>query len=110
METGSRAFVVCGPPDSGKTTWVAQHAQPFDLVWDYDAVANVVLARDRDLRHETLPPFALSLLCELRGVLISFASSGWLPADVGVFVIVTKRESAERIAGVLNAELVVLGS
>ncbi|MDO5619279.1 AAA family ATPase [Kocuria sp.] len=29
---------VCGPPGAGKTTWVADHAQPADLVIDLDAL------------------------------------------------------------------------
>ena len=31
--------VVCGPPGSGKTTYVAQHADEFDLVIDVDVIA-----------------------------------------------------------------------
>lgn len=35
-------FVICGPPGSGKTTWVRERARPGDLVWDFDDVAAVV--------------------------------------------------------------------
>lgn len=31
--------VVCGPPCSGKTTWVREHARPGDLIVDYDDIA-----------------------------------------------------------------------
>jgi hypothetical protein len=31
--------VVMGPPCSGKTTWVREHAQPGDIVIDYDVLA-----------------------------------------------------------------------
>lgn len=35
-------YVVTGPPASGKTTWVQQHARPGDITIDYDALANVL--------------------------------------------------------------------
>lgn len=31
--------LVCGPPCSGKTTWVGAHASPDDIVVDHDALA-----------------------------------------------------------------------
>lgn len=34
-----RVTLVCGPPCSGKTTWVREHEAPGDLVVDYDAIA-----------------------------------------------------------------------
>ena len=35
----TQVTVVCGPPCSGKTTWVREHAQPGDAVIDYDDIA-----------------------------------------------------------------------
>jgi predicted kinase len=32
-------YLVCGPPCSGKSTWVEQRAQPNDLVADLDVIA-----------------------------------------------------------------------
>lgn len=36
---GPAVTVVCGPPASGKSTYVAQHARPADVVIDFDALA-----------------------------------------------------------------------
>jgi hypothetical protein len=35
-------FVVTGPPASGKSTWVKQHAKPGDITIDFDALANTL--------------------------------------------------------------------
>ena len=35
----SEVYLVCGPPCSGKTTYVNEHRQPGDLVVDYDDIA-----------------------------------------------------------------------
>lgn len=34
--------VVAGPPCSGKSSYVAEHAQPGDVVIDYDAIASAI--------------------------------------------------------------------
>lgn len=34
--------VITGPPASGKTTWVQAHAQPGDIVIDFDAIAQAL--------------------------------------------------------------------
>lgn len=105
----SRRYVVCGPPDCGKTAWVGAHVQPFDLVWDFDAAVRAIVANSRSLRHEAVPDFVVDLMRDLRSALIYFCTKSTLPAGAGVFVIVTDRQQAERIAGALNAELVDLG-
>lgn len=33
-----RVILVCGPPCAGKTTWVAQHARPGDIILDQDVI------------------------------------------------------------------------
>ena len=43
--------VVCGPPCAGKTTWVAEHAQPGDTVLDIDTIAKL-RGSDREHQHE----------------------------------------------------------
>lgn len=43
--------LVCGPPCSGKTTWVAEWAMPGDTVLDVDVLAKLC-GSDRDHGHE----------------------------------------------------------
>jgi hypothetical protein len=40
--------IVTGPPCAGKTTYVAQHAQPGDIIIDFDAMARALGAHDRN--------------------------------------------------------------
>jgi 5-methylcytosine-specific restriction endonuclease McrA len=44
--------VVCGSPASGKTTYVSNHKQPDDLVWDYDVVMSEITGLPL---HQSLP-------------------------------------------------------
>lgn len=37
--------IVCGPPGSGKTTYVNQHKQPGEIVFDYDYIAEALGAK-----------------------------------------------------------------
>lgn len=39
---GARIVVVIGPPASGKTTWVREHAGPGDVVIDFDSIARAL--------------------------------------------------------------------
>lgn len=44
-------YLVCGPPCSGKTTYVREHMKPGDLVVDYDDIARRLGSR-RQHGHE----------------------------------------------------------
>ncbi len=39
-------YIVTGPPASGKTTWVHDHAKPGDITIDFDAIANTLTPPD----------------------------------------------------------------
>lgn len=39
-------YLILGPPASGKSTWVKQHAKPGDITIDYDALANALTPSD----------------------------------------------------------------
>jgi hypothetical protein len=48
--SAANRFVVCGPPASGKTTWVSLRRQPGDVVWDFDDVVAVMTGQPLRVR------------------------------------------------------------
>jgi hypothetical protein len=95
-------FVVCGPPASGKTTWVNQRRSGTSLAWDFDGL----------VAHMTSMPFR-HRPAELIGAFEAMrdALCGWLathPTDAQIFILIYSREKAKAIAEQIVAELVVL--
>ena len=45
-------YVVTGPPAAGKSTWVREHAQPGDVVVDYDLIAAALSAPSSGTTHD----------------------------------------------------------
>lgn len=45
-------YVVTGPPAAGKSTWVREHAQPGDVVVDYDLLAVALSAPSNGTTHD----------------------------------------------------------
>jgi len=100
---------VCGPPGSGKTTWVRDHAEAGDLIWDLDEVLGAFSYRG------AVSPGRVShwittaaVLC--RETLVDWLGSTTLDGEVGVYVIVTKKSEAERIVKTIGAELIELAA
>ncbi|MEV7268417.1 hypothetical protein AB0N38_33160 [Micromonospora aurantiaca] len=58
MVSGTKVTLVAGPPCAGKSTYVAQHRQPGDLVVDYDELS-VALGGQRYDPGPGLRPFVL---------------------------------------------------
>ncbi|WP_394621279.1 HNH endonuclease [Lentzea sp. JNUCC 0626] len=58
----NRVVVVSGSPCSGKTTYVRDRKQPYDIVWDFDAVA-LALGAPGD---HAQPPHFLPFVAEMR--------------------------------------------
>ena len=52
--------LVCGPPGSGKTTYVREHARPGDLIVDVDALWSAVSGLDWYDKPDALLPFVLA--------------------------------------------------
>jgi len=42
-----RVILVCGPPASGKSFYVAEHRKPGDVVWDFDEVMKALCGDTR---------------------------------------------------------------
>lgn len=104
----ARCIVVTGRPNSGKSTYVRELAEPLDLVWDFDKIVRAITNSDADLRHEPLPRDVVELANELRFAFVSFVFRIGPTLGRNVWVIVTNPVDAECVAGTLDAEIVRL--
>lgn len=52
--------VVIGPPAAGKSTWVREHAQPHDIVIDFDLLALALAGPGADPHDHTPPVMAVA--------------------------------------------------
>ena len=94
-------YVVCGPPGAGKSTWVKQHAQKGDLVFDADVLLATMF---RTPMHAAID-HGLPLVLRLREIVVD-----WLLnyPDRSAYVIVSSEEQAGRVADQLGAALVAI--
>tara|TARA_Y100001963_G_scaffold105634_1_gene145884 strand:+ start:159 stop:974 length:816 start_codon:yes stop_codon:yes gene_type:complete len=95
-------FVVCGPPASGKSTWIDQHAQAGDLVFDTPCIGKVLFGRDQYHQTESDTVILDHLLESL---------VGWMQLNAqhnDVYIVEQDRDRAEQTAKALHACLVVM--
>jgi 5-methylcytosine-specific restriction protein A len=94
-------YVICGPPGSGKTTWVKQRAKPGDLVFDADYLMSQLFSTPLHQAND----FGHTLVERLRQAVVD-----WLLnyPDRKAFVIQTDPVSAAETAQWLSAELVTM--
>lgn len=78
-------FVITGPPASGKSTWVRQHAKHGDVVVDYDLLANALTAPGVDAYHHSEAVRAVTFRARSAAITEALKHS----ADVDVYVIHT---------------------
>lgn len=98
-------YIVCGPPGSGKTSWVERRRKWGDVVVDMDALFSAVTGLPWYEKPESL----VKLVLELQE-----ATLRWLERNperfVNAFVITggARRGARERLAGRLDGEVVVM--
>jgi 5-methylcytosine-specific restriction protein A len=92
--------VVCGPPGSGKTSYVERHRRPGVLVWDLDAMAQTIAQCPRYPR----PPHVTRCVFALRAALIQWLRTSRTTA----YIIVTDVDEAKRLAKECRAVVVNL--
>jgi hypothetical protein len=103
LERSAERFVVCGPPGSGKTTWVEERRQPGDLVWDLDAVAATLF----QLPHYPRPDETTALLLSMRNAIVLRLRE--MQTQRRVFIITASPDDAARLAHDIRARLITAG-
>ncbi len=86
-----KRFIVCGKPACGKSTWVRDRAKPGDLVWDFDAISEVVFRQKSYPR----PKFVLDVMQAMRDAALSTLRQQGKHA---IYFIVTEKADADAIA------------
>lgn len=98
---GTRVTVVCGPPCSGKTTWVRERAQPGDLIVDYDDIARRLGSpRQHDHHPSFHKPVEAAIARAIAGIKQGRHARAW--------VIRSGVARARSIADELGGQLVIL--
>lgn len=100
MATPKR-IVVCGPPASGKTTWVQQRRKAGDLVLDVDAIGATVFGCTE---HEW-PDTAVPMMSAIREAVVRFVKQRW---QGKAYLIVSDKHSAQQCAQAIGAEIVTM--
>ena len=106
MDTERKAYIVCGPPGSGKTTWVTERARPGDFIWDQDAVLRVLSGYPDGTRARGVDWRRLGVAA--RDALIASLQSCTRIPQVFIIVGGARRADREHLAQRLRAQIVVL--
>jgi hypothetical protein len=99
--------VICGPPNTGKTTYSKRLARPQDLVWDWDAVVAAMMPAREPSAAPDIPMLPFAVLTTLRLDFVRILAD-YPASECRAIVTLVNKHEAERIAGILNAELIEL--
>lgn len=73
--------LVAGPPGAGKTSWVAEHARPGDVIWDYDAVMAAISGQPWYVRPVGLHELVMELRSALAHAVAARPVRAWFIAS-----------------------------
>ena len=99
-----RAVVVCGPPCSGKSTYVEERRQPGDIVFDFDQVMRCITG----LGPHEKPEDCIRVVLAMREALLGEIALGSLQR--ATWIITTWPAEAEEMARLVNGEVVILAT
>ena len=97
--------MVCGPPGSGKTTYVRERAGPGDMVIDLDVIRSQLAGTDV---HQAAAEWTAKALDERNRMLKSLASPDQKHERAWFIIAAPDREARETWARKLGAQVVVL--
>jgi hypothetical protein len=105
MRAKTPATLVCGPPGSGKSTYVKNNKGPDDLVIDVDEMFRALSLSALHEKPECLLPFVLAA----RDAVLALLARGFLgPPHAWVVMCGENNEARAELAASLGAAVVVL--
>jgi hypothetical protein len=97
--------LVCGPPGAGKSTYVAKHKGPCDLVLDVDSLFTALSG----LTNRQKPPCLLEFVLAARKGIIDLLAAGYLgPPHAWIIMCGENNDVRAALAQRLGADVVVL--
>ncbi len=97
--------VVTGPPCSGKTTYVREHAEPGDIVIDFDILAEAIGSPDS---HSHPDPIRY-VTAVMRRSAVTAAVRQHMTRDARVWIVETSLRSRAHLYEIAKATIVTLG-
>ena len=100
--------IVCGPPSSGKTTYVKTNAKAGDIIWDFDAVSRSIVHKTGSDRNVATIGMANKMRDAFLQEVHKQVSEKTLMNDVWVTWGLPNVETRRKLATALKAEVIVI--
>jgi len=97
-------IIVCGPPASGKSTYIKEHAQPNDLIWDYDEIIKALTGQD--LYHR--PNWSMDAALAIRDTVYKFIESSTKVKKAWIITSAPRREQRIPLRDRFSAEVIIM--